>query len=40
MSQPSTNPRRAANVRSALLLAALALGFFVAVMVKTGLFAP
>ena len=40
MSKPPSDPRRAANVRSALLLAALALVFFAAVMVKTGLFAP
>jgi hypothetical protein len=34
----ATTPRRPANVRSALLLAALALLFFVAALVRHGVF--
>jgi len=40
MSERSNTPRRTANVRSALLLAAVALAFFVVVIAKTSVLAP
>lgn len=40
MKRPSDDPRRAANVRTGLLLAAVALAFFFAVVLKYEVFAP
>lgn len=39
MRNMTRDPRRSANVRTALVLAALALAFFVAVIFKYGVFA-
>lgn len=40
MKRPADDPRRAANIRTGLLLAALALAFFFAVLLKYEVLVP